>query len=142
MDSLARHIGETTVHMRGGPKSRDNLLTALAILLAVFSLIMAYQIFFSQSEPQNPIQSDPIVEGAKWSCTKVVCERQMSQQEWFDRFCSADGKGGAGCRFQTPEGVVVLPLSQLNLSAIRECAQYRCVEESLIRPANHSILPP
>ncbi len=145
MDFLADPRKKLMVQAQTEGSTRDKLLLVLIILVGVVAIMIAYSILMVD-EPKATIMMnsgpDPMLTGANWSCTQVVCERLMTQQEWFDRFCTSDGAGSADCRFQTPQGILSVPISQLNLSAIRECAQYACVQESLVRYVNYSISPP
>ena len=82
---------------------------------------------------------DPLLKGTYWACNGLVCTRFMNPQEWVNKYCAIQN-GETLCRVSFPDGGnYILPVGQLNLTAIRECAEYLCTQEVMVRNASYLI---
>jgi hypothetical protein len=85
----------------------------------------------------NPA-TDVTLKNTFWACNGLVCNRLMAPQEWVNKYCfSQDGVNL--CRLSTPQGNILVPLNQINVTAIKECAEYLCMQEVLVRNASYII---
>lgn len=100
----------------------------VALVLSIIALALSLQSSVSKSNEQ-------------WVCSQVVCDKLMSQQEWVSQNCRLNASNEMNCLVNIYGRPAWVPLKALNLSNIRACAEYRCVQEMLVRPANYTIKP-
>jgi hypothetical protein len=133
------------------PENRTKALIPLMVILLLL-LTIVYLVSSSSKVVQCTVPSelkvtypDPMPDerlgGSFWACNGLVCDRFMSAQEWAQKFCySQDGE--TLCVIRTAQGPVAYPIQMLNLTAIKECAQYHCMQEVLVRNASYSLPAP
>ena len=85
--------------------------------------------------------SDEALKGSYWACNGLVCNRYMTAQEWVNKNCFLQDNQ-AICRIRTQQGDFSYPLSAINLTAVRDCAEYLCLQEVLVRNASYMIKAP
>ncbi|MFH0862167.1 MAG: hypothetical protein V1875_03975 [Candidatus Altiarchaeota archaeon] len=93
-------------------------------------------------EQTPPVKDEVSLKGAQWTCSNLLCTRQMTQAEWMTRYCvKQDDK--IWCRIRIDNGTpYIIPIENLNLSIINECGEYICLQESLSRNASYRLLAP
>ena len=123
----------------------------MALAIAVILLVTAYFTYTiskpAEKEPaaiKKPSTTalESSLKGSYWACLRLVCIRQMTQDEWTSKYCRSD-QGQTWCKVQTENGTnYVVPLQNLNLSVINECGEYACMQEALVRNASYRLLAP
>ena len=91
-------------------------------------------------DQQETMAADKL-EGTYWACNGLVCDRFYTPQEWINKFCFVQDNQNV-CLLQTPEGEYIVPMDQVNVSAIQQCAQYLCLQEIMVRNASYVIPAP
>jgi hypothetical protein len=86
----------------------------------------------------KPELQDAKIKNSFWACNGLVCNRLMTPQEWVSKFCYSQN-GQNLCVVRTAQGNLVYPLDNINVSAVRECAEYLCQQEVLVRNASYII---
>jgi len=89
----------------------------------------------------NKPSQDELTKGAYWACNGLVCSKMLTPQEWVSKYC-AQKDNQILCSVRTTQGDIDYPLTALNLSAIKECTEYTCLQEVMVRNASYTILPP
>ena len=129
----------------------DKLHLLAAALLAVAVALLAYMAFMRPPQSVDctvpsdlkvtyaqPAPEDKRLEGSYWACNGLVCSRYMTPEEWAGKYCYVQDAAMV-CILRTQQGQIIVPAGQLNLSAVRECAEYRCMQEVLVRNASYMI---
>jgi hypothetical protein len=133
------------------PRPGMGYLPLLIGVIALLTLILAYTLVAGGGGEiectvptelkvtyHKPGSADDRLNGTYWACNGLVCTRYMTSEEWVGRYCYL-ADDAMVCILQTQQGQIIVPLSQLNLSAVRECAQYHCMQEVLVRNASYTI---
>jgi hypothetical protein len=106
--------------------------TILYALLAVVFVVVVL-LFISERKGDNTEQ---------WTCSQVACASSTGPQEWVQSNCfetAIENGTDVVCRLEV-EGVNrLIPLRELNLTDVRVCTQYACVQEVRTRTTNYSI---
>ncbi|MFH1055785.1 MAG: hypothetical protein V1744_06820 [Candidatus Altiarchaeota archaeon] len=89
----------------------------------------------------KPVLADERLDKTYWACNGLVCNRYYAPQEWVNKYCAMKD-GQAVCSVQTSQGNMVYPLNSLNVTAIKQCAEYTCMQEVLVRNASYVIPAP
>ncbi|MBD3389225.1 MAG: hypothetical protein GF416_09030 [Candidatus Altiarchaeales archaeon] len=132
------------------PHRQMRIPIILILTLAVIILSALLMVSWNRQNVQCTVPSNLKVQydqprvsqldGTYWACSTWVCNRLMTPAEWINRYCFVQEQDTVcGIRDQAGNNYVV-PLNQLNVSAIQECAEFLCLQESLVRNASH-ILP-
>jgi hypothetical protein len=121
----------------------------LALFLAIYMLSTAVSKQSVECKVPNdikisydkPLANDQRLDKSYWACNGMVCNRFMTPQEWVNKNCY-NQNGQNLCVVKTPQGNLVYPLNALNLTAIRDCAEYLCLQEVIVRNASYIIPAP
>ena len=87
----------------------------------------------------------PAATQEQWVCAQTACARsEPAGQAWAQENCGTitDNQTGEivqACRVTINGEEQVVRRDALNLSAIRTCLEYRCVQEVQVRPANYTV---
>jgi hypothetical protein len=95
----------------------------------------------TQSAPITSSATDALTKGSYWACNGFVCNRMRTPQEWVNRNC-VQNNNQVVCKVTTSQGDMAFPIEALNLSAIKECAEYLCVQEVMVRNASYTFSSP
>ncbi len=98
----------------------------VAIVLGIIAIVVSIKASISS-------------ENSQWVCSQVVCDKYMTQEEWVNTFCELNASNEFNCRVNINGQQMMIPLKWLNLSNVRQCKEFRCVQEVLVRPANYTI---
>jgi len=79
---------------------------------------------------------------AKWICAQTDCSRFMTGQEVIATICSPNEEGMMFCSLNVDGQVATVPLTQLNVSALNICAEYKCIAEMKIKEVDYPIEVP
>jgi len=114
---------------------------ALNILVSVLVgvIVLLALMFVLNSARKDGNTKDERLNGTYWACNGLVCNRFYTPQEWVNKYCGMQD-GQPICRVKTAQGDYIYPMNALNVSAIRECAEFICLQEVLVRNASY-ILP-
>jgi hypothetical protein len=140
----------------GGMDSKSSIKTVL-IVAGVLVAITAAIILLSTMAPKQaieckvpndikitydkPVATDQRLDKSFWACNGMVCNKFLTPQEWVTKNCYNQNDQNL-CVVKTPQGNLVYPLTSLNITAIRECAEYLCMQEVLVRNASYIIPAP
>ena len=122
------------------------LLPLLAILCILLSIVLVLTTVRDNSqvvkvEVPDGLNSKGLPEGSYWACSSIICDKFYEADEWVKQFCQPSDDGLAVCRAATPQGNFLIPLSEINVSAVKECKEYRCVQQALVKNVSYSISP-
>lgn len=81
----------------------------------------------------------PKIPEGRWECAQVACSRLMAEREIAAKVCSSNDKGEMICSITADNKNLIVPLSQLNFSALSICAEYSCTKDVFVRDAKYSI---
>ena len=113
--------------------------TTFVVLLIVFVIMTIFQIATWAKEEEPMIITTDTVEG-EWECIQTECSRFMTPQELVNNICFLDNQSMMMCAIDVDDQQFSIPLTQLNISAFQVCAEYNCVKEALVRPANYLLV--
>lgn len=74
-----------------------------------------------------------------WICAQTDCSRFMTKQEIINTICIPNDEGIMICSLNVDGQVATVPLTQLNVSALNICAEYRCIAEMKIKEVDYPI---
>jgi len=73
-----------------------------------------------------------------WKCTLVNCTSFITGEEWATDNCFIANNQEV-CKLIIDGQNQLIPKQQLNISAIQQCTEYTCIEETKIRTTNYII---
>jgi hypothetical protein len=136
-----------------GKKSPGKMVVIVLGILVMFVALYLLSVAASKQSVECKVPSDikitydqPVVKDAQldksyWACNGMVCNRFLTPQEWVNKNCYNQNNQNL-CVVKTPQGNLVYPLNALNVTAIRECAEYLCLQEVIVRNASYIIPAP
>ncbi len=111
--------------MKNVRNKQFNVLLALGVVVALILSIVAIL-------TTTPKQKET------WKCVRATCAEFYTQEEWISNNCYLNASNKFICRVVFNNQQVEVPLEKLNLSTLRECKVYRCLEEIRVRPVNYT----
>lgn len=113
------------------------------VVIYAFLALLAVALIYFQAVGGGPSAGD-------WQCSNVVCSQVMGPEPWIAENCfetpsgPADPATGATgtttvCRVVVENQNRLVPLAELNLTNLRVCTQYTCVQEVNVRGVNYTV---
>ena len=72
----------------------------------------------------------------KWRCSLLNCTKSVTGEEWAKENCFLANNQEV-CKVSINGVNQLIEKERLNLTAIQQCIEYRCIEETKIRTANY-----
>lgn len=145
----------TLVDGTGGNKSKEIVIGILILFITLAVAAYAIRSTISLLKPSvectvpqdlhvtydRPQELDKL-QGSFWACNALICKRTMTPQEWTNKFCS-NVNGDIICRVKAQDGTTYnVPINRINITATNDCAEYYCMQETLVRNASYVIPAP
>ena len=97
----------------------EKLVGGIAVLALIISIISFFASFATRGE---------------WACVRSECVRWVEGEEWVKHFCyQNETSKEMFCNVILNDQPLIVPLSMINISSVRSCAETRCVQEVLTR---------
>ena len=94
-----------------------------ALFIAIIALAIAV-VSLPLSMTGNTVNT-----AGEWQCIAQQCSRWATGQEWVNRNCELNETGQFNCLLVINDQQVMLPLSIINVSAVRSCSEWECTME-------------
>ncbi len=107
-----------------------------AVLIVVALLLTAQNIYLYSRQTSS---GEPAAEEGQWECAQTACSRLMTPEEIVSTVCFLDEQQQFMCSLNVNGQQGLVPMDQLNLTALMLCAELRCVSEVMARPADYPI---
>ena len=116
-------------------------LSAIAIVLAIISLAISFtfpsltgQLLKADFPTTTPVFNSTTFGEPEWQCFAQECIRFIAGQEWVNQNCRLNETSNEfDCFVVINNQAVVVPLSAINISSVRSCAETVCTLEILTR---------
>ena len=79
---------------------------------------------------------------SQWVCAQTECSKAMTEQEIISTICTPNEEGIMICSLNVDGQIATVPLTQLNVSALNICAEYKCIAEMKIKEVDYPIITP
>lgn len=74
------------------------------------------------------------IKGGQWVCVTNKCVSYVEGEEWVAQNCKPSGDNNEMiCEFMYQDQAFRVPLSGINKSSMRSCAEYTCDYEAYVR---------
>jgi hypothetical protein len=145
----------TLVESTGGNGSKALIVGVIIVLILLAGAFFAIKAIAAVLKPSveckvpanlnvkydRPAELEKL-QGTYWACNGLVCNRLMTPQEWVNKYCITEN-AATNCRIKAPDGnIYSVPVNQINMTAIKECAEYLCLQEVMVRNATYIIPAP
>ncbi|MEM7819680.1 MAG: hypothetical protein QXD48_02520 [Candidatus Aenigmatarchaeota archaeon] len=101
-------------------------ITIILVVIFAWLIFVTYMIF------------NLVIPGERWKCSAVNCTKMLTGIEWANQNCFVAGNQTL-CKLVINNQNQLIPIEYLNLSAIQQCIEFRCIEEIKIRNVDYVI---
>lgn len=102
------------------------------IIIAATLVIVVWLVFLTYNNLKTT------KEGESWRCFQVECTNISTGQEWVDKNCF-EFNNQKVCKVNANNVDQLIPLQNLNVSLVRQCLEFRCIEEVKVRNVSYKI---
>lgn len=107
-----------------------------AVLIVIALLLIAQNIYLFSRQTST---GEPAAEEGQWECAQTACSRLMTPVEIVSTICFLNEQQKFVCSLNVDGQQGLVPLDELNLTALRLCAEFRCMKEVMARPVDYPI---
>lgn len=100
------------------------------LLGLIFLVVVIWLIFLTYTEFKPSKES--------WKCSSVECNKFVSGEEWAKQNCFLVNNQEM-CKVNVENKDQLIPLQSINLSAFKQCIEFKCVEEIKVRNTSYDI---
>jgi hypothetical protein len=122
-----------------------NTFAIVALVVSVIALVVSAVSsigFFGGSsltgavtyKSTTPLPGNATIGEPEWQCFAQECTRYITGQEWVNQNCQLNETGQFNCAVMINSQPYIVPLSLINVSSVKSCAETTCTLEILTRP--------
>ncbi len=106
------------------------VVLVLSVVLSIVGLVSAISKVGLIDDRLSSVTS--IVGGGEWVCIAEECKEWISGEDWANSYCKLKD-GFMGCELEIDKKSYIIPMDQLNLSAMRGCKVKECVTQVYVK---------
>lgn len=125
-----KFINKRKIDSIGGGVRKMN--RTIVVVLALLALLIVAGCSNGVNNINEAYGNQVSGEDIEWKCSNTQCAEVLNGQDWANANCIQNGDGIV-CPVIVNNQQVLVPIEQINISAVRSCAKFVCTEEVPVR---------